>query len=212
MRAGGRVVGWRERCWLVGLASSLRSDASLRPIQPGMARRLLTLSAHLACRPPSSTSSSSSSSSTTTMTIAQARIGTLYLSPPLINSSSPWASDLDQLKELYDAPSTGGVTTRTATLGGFDEDSAVHNVRLPLPDRSTALPEPDRSRAPRPHARSLARKVRLPPPGQHDKHLRLLAPSLELLPRRRPVDLAREAREHEADDRLCVSAAFKCAL
>ncbi|KAF8060970.1 hypothetical protein FPV67DRAFT_1423607 [Lyophyllum atratum] len=49
------------------------------------------------------------------------KIHTLNVSPPLINSSCAWASDLEQLTELYDSPFTGAVTTRTATLDGFEE-------------------------------------------------------------------------------------------
>ncbi|KAH9005927.1 FMN-linked oxidoreductase [Lactarius hatsudake] len=47
----------------------------------------------------------------------------LVLSPPLINSSSPSASEPNQLRELFESPHTGAVTTRTATLTGFSETS-----------------------------------------------------------------------------------------
>ncbi|KAI9445520.1 hypothetical protein H4582DRAFT_1805496 [Lactarius indigo] len=47
----------------------------------------------------------------------------LVVSPPLINSSSLSASELNQLRELFDSPHTGAVTTRTATLTGFRETS-----------------------------------------------------------------------------------------
>ncbi|KAG5634908.1 hypothetical protein H0H81_000368 [Sphagnurus paluster] len=49
------------------------------------------------------------------------KINTLNISPPLINSSCAWASDLAQLTALYESPFTGAVTTRTATLDGFQE-------------------------------------------------------------------------------------------
>ncbi|GLB36571.1 putative TRAPP complex subunit trs31 [Lyophyllum shimeji] len=55
------------------------------------------------------------------MTIPMVKINTLNISPPLINSSCAWASDLEQLTELYNCPYTGAVTTRTATLDGFQE-------------------------------------------------------------------------------------------
>lgn len=55
-------------------------------------------------------------------------IGRLIIDPPLMNSSSPWASSLRDIEELYDCPFTGGVTTRTATLNGFQEDPAIHQV------------------------------------------------------------------------------------
>ena len=47
---------------------------------------------------------------------------------PLLNSSCPWASDIDDLKSLYASSFTGGVTTRTATLKGFPDDPKVHQV------------------------------------------------------------------------------------
>ncbi|KAF8499097.1 hypothetical protein F5888DRAFT_1802509 [Russula emetica] len=47
----------------------------------------------------------------------------LVISPPLMNSSSPAASEQNQLQELFDSPYTGAVTTRTATLTGFTETS-----------------------------------------------------------------------------------------
>ncbi|KAH9075736.1 hypothetical protein EDB83DRAFT_1813250 [Lactarius deliciosus] len=47
----------------------------------------------------------------------------LAVSPPLINSSSPSASEPNQLQELFESPHTGAVTTRTATLTGFSETS-----------------------------------------------------------------------------------------
>ena len=53
----------------------------------------------------------------------------LVVSPPFMNSSSPCASERDQLQELFDSPYTGAVTTRTATLTGFKETSE-HTVCL----------------------------------------------------------------------------------
>lgn len=59
------------------------------------------------------------------------RLHTLELSTPIFNSSSPWCSEIDQLEELYASPFTGAVTTRTATLEGFDQGpQSVHGVRL----------------------------------------------------------------------------------
>ncbi|KAI0701312.1 FMN-linked oxidoreductase [Cytidiella melzeri] len=52
---------------------------------------------------------------------------TIDINPPLLNSSCLWASDLTQLRELYECPYTGAVTTRTATLNGFSEDN-THTV------------------------------------------------------------------------------------
>jgi dihydroorotate dehydrogenase (fumarate) len=55
------------------------------------------------------------------------KIHRIFISPPLINSSCVWASELHELEELYKSPFTGAVTTRTATLTGFAEDSS-HTV------------------------------------------------------------------------------------
>ncbi|KAF9785880.1 hypothetical protein BJ322DRAFT_1107765 [Thelephora terrestris] len=51
-------------------------------------------------------------------------INKIRIEPPIINSSCAWASELAQLEELYNSPHTGAVTTRTATLDGFTEDSS----------------------------------------------------------------------------------------
>ncbi|TCD66784.1 dihydroorotate dehydrogenase [Steccherinum ochraceum] len=49
------------------------------------------------------------------------KIHSIDISPPLLNSSCAWASDLKQLTELYESAHTGAVTTRTAKLNGFQE-------------------------------------------------------------------------------------------
>ncbi len=56
------------------------------------------------------------------------RIHTLNVEPPVVNASCAWASDYEQLHELYDSPHTGAVVTRTATFNGFSED-ATNTVR-----------------------------------------------------------------------------------
>ena len=58
-------------------------------------------------------------------------IRSVTISPPLINTACSWASDEHQLTALFDCPYIGAVTTRTLTLGGFDED-ASHTVNPPL--------------------------------------------------------------------------------
>ncbi|KAJ7139534.1 hypothetical protein C8R44DRAFT_828049 [Mycena epipterygia] len=55
------------------------------------------------------------------------QVGSLTISPSLLNASCAWASDLSQLQALFDSPYTGAVITRTATLGGFAEDDS-HTV------------------------------------------------------------------------------------
>ncbi|TEB39118.1 FMN-linked oxidoreductase [Coprinellus micaceus] len=54
-------------------------------------------------------------------------IGSIEVSPPLLNSSCAWSSDLGHLQGLYDSPFTGAITTRTATLEGFKQDES-HTV------------------------------------------------------------------------------------
>ncbi|KAJ7480108.1 hypothetical protein B0H11DRAFT_1864039 [Mycena galericulata] len=56
------------------------------------------------------------------------KVGSLTISPPLVNASCAWASDLSQLQALFDSPYTGAVTTRTSTLKGFAEDPETHTV------------------------------------------------------------------------------------
>jgi dihydroorotate dehydrogenase (fumarate) len=56
------------------------------------------------------------------------KIHRLVMSPPLLNSSCAWASELNELQALYKSSFTGAVTTRTATSSGFDEDES-HGVR-----------------------------------------------------------------------------------
>ena len=51
-------------------------------------------------------------------------INRIHIEPPIINTSCAWASELAQLEALYNSPHTGAVTTRTATLNGFSEDSS----------------------------------------------------------------------------------------
>ncbi|KAJ7642299.1 peptide N-acetyl-beta-D-glucosaminyl asparaginase amidase A-domain-containing protein [Mycena rosella] len=55
------------------------------------------------------------------------QVGSLSISPALVNASCAWASDLSQLQTLFNSPYTGAVITRTSTLGGFAED-ASHTV------------------------------------------------------------------------------------
>ncbi|KAH7414062.1 hypothetical protein DE146DRAFT_16116 [Phaeosphaeria sp. MPI-PUGE-AT-0046c] len=74
---------------------------------------------------------------------------TLTISPPLLNSSNPWCSDLTQLQELYDCPHTGAVTTRTSLLNGFSHDSSVHQFAFFNPkDLSASEPNKDQGATP----------------------------------------------------------------
>ncbi|KAG1757991.1 hypothetical protein EDB19DRAFT_1936601 [Suillus lakei] len=51
-------------------------------------------------------------------------IRSIDVSPSMVNCSCAWASDYQQLSGLYHCPYTGAVTTRTATLDGFEEDES----------------------------------------------------------------------------------------
>ncbi|PHH55554.1 Dihydroorotate dehydrogenase A (fumarate) [Ceratocystis fimbriata CBS 114723] len=50
----------------------------------------------------------------------------LLISPPVLNSACPWATDLTHLESLYASSSTGAITTRTCTLHGFAHDDGLH--------------------------------------------------------------------------------------
>lgn len=68
------------------------------------------------------------------LTFSTMRLGTLVVSTtsshgvPVWNAASPWASEEDQLAELFECRNTALVTTRTATLHGFPEDPQRHQV------------------------------------------------------------------------------------
>ncbi|KAJ3875346.1 hypothetical protein F5051DRAFT_442497 [Lentinula edodes] len=53
-----------------------------------------------------------------------AQIGSITISPALINAACAWAFNLDQLQTLHSPPFTGAVTTRTSTLKGYNENSS----------------------------------------------------------------------------------------
>ncbi|KAI1742592.1 hypothetical protein F4680DRAFT_21555 [Xylaria scruposa] len=54
----------------------------------------------------------------------------LRIDPPLFNSANPWATTLEQLRDLYHCAATGAVTTRTALLEGFPHDEDVHRYAI----------------------------------------------------------------------------------
>ncbi|KAJ4395978.1 dihydroorotate dehydrogenase [Gnomoniopsis smithogilvyi] len=54
----------------------------------------------------------------------------LNINPPLINSSNPWATTLEDLTALYSCPHTGAVTTRTSLLTGFAHNPSTHQFTL----------------------------------------------------------------------------------
>ncbi|KAI1502649.1 dihydroorotate dehydrogenase [Biscogniauxia marginata] len=50
----------------------------------------------------------------------------IHIVPPLLNSANPWATTREDLKRLFECPSTGAVTTRTCLPNGFPHDPSVH--------------------------------------------------------------------------------------
>jgi dihydroorotate dehydrogenase (fumarate) len=48
------------------------------------------------------------------------------ISPPLLNSSNPWANDASDLLTLYASPHTGAVTIRTSLVSGFKQNRHHH--------------------------------------------------------------------------------------
>ncbi|KAI1140342.1 dihydroorotate dehydrogenase [Hypoxylon sp. FL0543] len=62
----------------------------------------------------------------------------IHIDPPLLNSANPWATTLEDLKALFECPSTGAVTTRTALLDGFAHHPGTHQYTFFNP--STNLP------------------------------------------------------------------------
>lgn len=69
----------------------------------------------------------------------------LSISPPLLNSASPWATSLDDLKAILHSASTGAITTRTSVFSeaGFDHQPLSH--RYVFFDVATGQPHPSGS-------------------------------------------------------------------
>ncbi|RMZ88415.1 hypothetical protein DV736_g4377, partial [Chaetothyriales sp. CBS 134916] len=59
-----------------------------------------------------------------------------------VNAASPWATTLEQIKELYDSPFTGAVTTRTSLLEGFTHDDNIHQYIYHSPSSSASTNMP----------------------------------------------------------------------
>ncbi|EPS43913.1 hypothetical protein H072_2198 [Dactylellina haptotyla CBS 200.50] len=61
----------------------------------------------------------------------------INISPPLLNTSSPWATTQDDLAKLYSLSSTGAVATRTSLLyDGFPDDPSIHQHAFISPSSS----------------------------------------------------------------------------
>lgn len=81
----------------------------------------------------------------------------LHINPPLLNSASPWATTVDNLRELYNCPYIGAITIRTSLLNGFPHDPDIHQytffsssigratARVAEDGRSEVLPNEDSS-------------------------------------------------------------------
>ncbi|KAF1946101.1 FMN-linked oxidoreductase [Clathrospora elynae] len=65
----------------------------------------------------------------------------LTITPPLLNSANPWCTTLEQLRELYNNPHTGAVTTRTSLLDGFPHDPTHHQFAFYNPTSLSASPQ-----------------------------------------------------------------------
>ncbi|KAI1418605.1 dihydroorotate dehydrogenase [Hypoxylon sp. FL1857] len=62
----------------------------------------------------------------------------IHIHPPLLNSANPWATTLQDLKALFECPSTGAVTTRTTLVDGFPHHPGMHQYTFFNP--ATSLP------------------------------------------------------------------------
>jgi dihydroorotate dehydrogenase (fumarate) len=70
------------------------------------------------------------------------------IDPPLLNSASPWATTIDDIRNLYDCPYTGGITIRTSMLNGCHHDPAIHQYTFFSPSlgsSTAAISEDGRS-------------------------------------------------------------------
>lgn len=66
----------------------------------------------------------------------------LNIHPPLLNSSSPWATTVEDIQALYDCEYTGAVTTRTTLLEGFNHDPEIHQHVFFPAGSSSSSPTP----------------------------------------------------------------------
>jgi dihydroorotate dehydrogenase (fumarate) len=65
------------------------------------------------------------------------------ISPPLINSSNPWATTYGDLKELYDCPYTGAVTIRTSLWRAFTQHPSTHQYTFFSSSKGQAIAKID---------------------------------------------------------------------
>ncbi|KAJ4050217.1 dihydroorotate dehydrogenase [Fusarium oxysporum] len=62
----------------------------------------------------------------------------LTINPPLLNSATPWATDINDLLAIASSPSTGAITTRTSLINGFGHQHEQHQYLFFNP--ATAAP------------------------------------------------------------------------
>ncbi|KAB2569879.1 Dihydroorotate dehydrogenase [Lasiodiplodia theobromae] len=80
----------------------------------------------------------------------------LNITPPLLNSANPWATDLSHLLPLYACPHTGAITTRTSLLHGYPHDDAVNQYTFFSPTTQSPVGiNPSAAATPATHAASL---------------------------------------------------------
>ncbi|KAF5664786.1 dihydroorotate dehydrogenase (fumarate) [Fusarium heterosporum] len=72
----------------------------------------------------------------------------LTIDPPLLNSATPWATDLQDLLAIASSPSTGAITTRTSLINGFDHQHGQHQYLFFNP--ASATPDPGTSSVQKP--------------------------------------------------------------
>ncbi|KAK7425338.1 dihydroorotate dehydrogenase [Neonectria magnoliae] len=72
----------------------------------------------------------------------------LDINPPLLNSATPWATNLENLRAILVSPSTGAVTTRTSLIHGFPHQHSDHQYLFFDPASST----PDKGTSSTPEA------------------------------------------------------------
>ncbi|KAM0541884.1 hypothetical protein ACHAPJ_013030 [Fusarium lateritium] len=61
----------------------------------------------------------------------------MTIHPPLLNSATPWATELKDLLAIASSPSTGAITTRTSLINGFNHQHEKHQYLFFNPASST---------------------------------------------------------------------------
>lgn len=63
-----------------------------------------------------------------------------HIDPPLLNSSTPWATTTEDLQALFDCQYSGAVSIRTSLLNGFEHDNSIHQYTFFDPHDHTLKP------------------------------------------------------------------------